>query len=236
MFMTPLGCFISTKIRFGVWEDRAAALLVVFTSQQAKLAQGGDQLYFPWVLEAGKVVTLLVCLCWRSLPDVGSHLHSWRLVWWRGVASVSFSKLGSSFCQCLYFRPSSKQKTPESRNILGFWTPSAELTVLWSVWDAHLSPAAVFADHVCVGHGGEERVRLQVVRQAGQELSDVDEVHLQQDVLVQPQDAETRPEQTLLPVPTEDVPNTTRHVQREGLTVQSEDPGQKQVKTHHHFK
>lgn len=31
---------------------------------------------------------------------------------------------------------------------------------------ADLSPAAVPADHVRVGHGGEERVRLQVLRQA----------------------------------------------------------------------
>lgn len=93
---------------------------------------------------------------------------------------------------------------------------------------ADLSPAAVPADHVRVGHGGEERVRLQVVRQARQELSDVDEVHLKQDVLEQTQDAETRPEQTLLAVPTEDVPDPTRHVQRKRLTVQGEDPGRTQ--------
>lgn len=92
--------------------------------------------------------------------------------------------------------------------------------------DTDLSPAAVSADHVCVGHGGEQRVRLQVLRQAGQELSDVDEVHLEQDVLKQTQDAQPRPKQTLLPVPTEDVPHPTRHVQGERLAVQSEDPGQ----------
>lgn len=72
---------------------------------------------------------------------------------------------------------------------------------------------------------------LQVLRQASEELSDVDEVHLQQDVLVQAQDAQSRTEQTLLPIPTEDVPHPTRHVQGEGLTVQSEDPGWRQVKT-----
>lgn len=57
-----------------------------------------------------------------------------------------------------------------------------------------LSPAAVPADHVRAGHGVEERVRLQVLRQAREELRDVDEVHLQQDFLVQMQDAQTRPE------------------------------------------
>lgn len=92
--------------------------------------------------------------------------------------------------------------------------------------DTDLSPAAVSADHVCVGHGGEEWVRLQVLRQAGEELGDVDEVHLEQDFLEQTQDAQPRPKQALLPVPTEDVPHPARHVQREGLTVQSEDPGQ----------
>lgn len=90
---------------------------------------------------------------------------------------------------------------------------------------ADLSPAAVPADHVRVGHGREERLRLQVVRQARQELSDVDEVHLDQDVLVKPQDAQPGPEQTLLPVSAEHVPDAASHVQREGLTVQSEDPG-----------
>ena len=77
-----------------------------------------------------------------------------------------------------------------------------------------------------VGHGDEERVRLQVIGQAREELSDVDEVHLQQDFLEQTQDTQPRPKQALLPVPTEDVPHSTRHVQGEGLTVQREDPAQ----------
>lgn len=38
---------------------------------------------------------------------------------------------------------------------------------LFCACDADLSPAAVPADHVCVGHGGEECVCLQVLRQAG---------------------------------------------------------------------
>jgi len=92
--------------------------------------------------------------------------------------------------------------------------------------DADLSPAPAPAHHVCVGHGGEECVRLQVLGQAGQELGDVNEVHLEQDFLEQSQDTEPRPKQALLPVPTEDVPHPARYVQWEGLTVQSEDPGQ----------
>lgn len=75
-----------------------------------------------------------------------------------------------------------------------------------------------------VGHGVEERVGLQVIRQPRQELSDVDEVHLQQDVLVQTQDPETSSEQTLLAVTTEDVPHATRHVKGEGLTEKGEYP------------
>ena len=84
---------------------------------------------------------------------------------------------------------------------------------------------------MCVGHGAEECVWLQVLRQAGEELSDVDEVHLEQDVLEETQDAQPRPKQALLAVPTEDVPHPARHVQRERLTVQSEDPGRGRAKT-----
>lgn len=89
---------------------------------------------------------------------------------------------------------------------------------------ADLRPAAIPADHVRVGHGAEERVRLQVVWQATEELRDVDEVHLQQDLLVQTQDPQPRPKQALLAVPAKDVPHPTRHVQWERLTVQGEDP------------
>lgn len=53
----------------------------------------------------------------------------------------------------------------------------------------------------------------------------MDEVHLQQDVLVEAQDAQAHPEQELLPVPAEDVPDPARHVQGEGLGVQGEYPG-----------
>lgn len=90
--------------------------------------------------------------------------------------------------------------------------------------ETDLSPSAVPADHVGVCHGNEERVRLQVLGQAGEELSDVDEVHLEKHVLKQTQDTQTRPEQTLLPVSAEDVPHSARHVQWEGLTVEGEDP------------
>lgn len=88
----------------------------------------------------------------------------------------------------------------------------------------YLCPAAVPTDHVSVGHGSKERVCRQVVRQAAEELSDVDEVHLQQDVLEESQDPETRPEQTLLTVATEYIPHTARHIQRQRLTVEGEDP------------
>lgn len=47
---------------------------------------------------------------------------------------------------------------------------------------------------------------------------------MQQNVLVQPQDAESGPEQELLPVTEEDVPNSARHVQGEGLRVERQDP------------
>lgn len=63
----------------------------------------------------------------------------------------------------------------------------------------------------------------------------MDEVHLQQDLLEQPQDTEPRPEQALLPVPTEDVPHPTRHVQGERLTVQGEDPAGRRTKPCDHF-
>lgn len=76
---------------------------------------------------------------------------------------------------------------------------------------------------------------LQVFRQAAQELSNVDEVHLQQDVLEQPQDPQRGPEQRLLAVPTEHIPNSACHVQGEGLTVECEDPGQEHKINNSHF-
>lgn len=66
--------------------------------------------------------------------------------------------------------------------------------------------------------GGDE------VRQAGEELSHVDEVHAGEDVLVETQQAHRRAEQELFPVSAEHVPHPTRQVQRQRLTVQSEDP------------
>lgn len=88
----------------------------------------------------------------------------------------------------------------------------------------YLSPTAVPADHVCVGHGGEECVCRQVIGQTAEELGDVDEVHLQQDVLEEAQDPKARPEQALLTVAAEHIPHTARHVQRQRLTVEGEDP------------
>lgn len=62
------------------------------------------------------------------------------------------------------------------------------------------------------------------VGQPGEELSHVDEVHAGEDVLVETQQTERRAEQELLSVPAEHVPHSTRQVQRQRLTVQSEDP------------
>lgn len=112
------------------------------------------------------------------------------------------------------------QKTPESRSGVrarqdGGSAPERH---------THLHPAAVPADHLRVGHGGEERVGLQVLRQAAEELSDVDEIHLQQNVLEQAENPQRRPKERLLAIATEHVPNAARHVQGEGLAVEREDP------------
>lgn len=53
-----------------------------------------------------------------------------------------------------------------------------------------------------------------------QSLTDADQVHVQQDVLVQSQDPQSRPEQEVLPIPQENVPHSARHVQGEGLSVE----------------
>lgn len=87
-----------------------------------------------------------------------------------------------------------------------------------------LRPLPVAAGHV---HGGdvlEELLWGDEVRQAGEELGHVDEVHAGEDVLVEAQQTQRRPEQELLAVPAEHVPNPTRQVQRQRLTVQGEDP------------
>ena len=63
------------------------------------------------------------------------------------------------------------------------------------------------------------------VGQAGEELGHVDEVHARQHVLVQPQDAQRRAEQELVPVAAEHVPHPARQVQGERLAVQGENPG-----------
>lgn len=139
-----------------------------------------------------------------------------------GGARVSSSRLGSRSCLTPCCRPSSRPKRPgKRRNSQGVFRVRG---VAERAAPPYLRPAAVPTDHVCVGHGGEERVRRQVVGQTAEELGDVDEVHLQQDVLEEAQDPETRPEQTLLTVTAEDVPHTARHVQRQRLTVEGEDP------------
>lgn len=70
----------------------------------------------------------------------------------------------------------------------------------------------------------EELLGRDEVGQAREELGHVDEVHAGQDVLVKTQQAQRRAEQELLVVPAEHVPHPTRKVQRQRLTVQSEDP------------
>lgn len=91
----------------------------------------------------------------------------------------------------------------------------------------YLGPLPVAAGHV---HGGdvlEELLGRDEVRQAGEELGHVDEVHAGQDVLVEAQQAQRRAEQELLAVPAEDVPHAARQVQGQGLAVEGEDPGGK---------
>lgn len=91
-----------------------------------------------------------------------------------------------------------------------------------------LCPLPVAADHLSVGDAAEEAFGWRVIRQSGQELSDVDEIHLQEHFLIEPQDSEARTEQELLPVSAEHVPHPTRHIERQGLSVKGEDP----VNTH----
>lgn len=88
----------------------------------------------------------------------------------------------------------------------------------------YLRPLPVAAGHVDGGDVLEELLSGDEVGQAGEELSHVDEVHAGQDVLVETQQAQRRAEQELLAVSAEHVPDPARQVQRQRLTVQSEDP------------
>lgn len=90
----------------------------------------------------------------------------------------------------------------------------------------HLWPFLVLAVHVDGGNAREDLFSRDVVRQTRQKLSDVDEVHVCEDVLVKPQDTQCSAEEKLLTIPTEHVPHTTRNIQRERFTVQGEDPAQ----------
>lgn len=62
------------------------------------------------------------------------------------------------------------------------------------------------------------------VRQSGQELGHVDKVHAGQHFLVETQHAQRCAEQELLTISTKHIPDTTRQVQRQRLTIQCEDP------------
>lgn len=66
--------------------------------------------------------------------------------------------------------------------------------------------------------GGDE------VRQAGEELCHVDEVHAGQDILVEPQQAQRCAEEELLAVSAEHVPHAARQVQWKRLAIECEDP------------
>lgn len=92
--------------------------------------------------------------------------------------------------------------------------------------DAYLWPFLVLAVHVDGGYAGEDLLSRDTVRQACQELSDVDEVHVCEDVLIKMQDTQCSAEEKLLTITTEHVPHTTRNVQWEWFTVQGEDPRQ----------
>lgn len=89
---------------------------------------------------------------------------------------------------------------------------------------SHLCPLPVTAGHVNSSDVLEELLGRDEVGQAGEELSHVDEVHAGQDVLVETQQSQRCAEQELLAVSAEHVPHPTRQVQRQRLTVQSEDP------------
>lgn len=76
----------------------------------------------------------------------------------------------------------------------------------------YLVPAAVAAEHMRVSDAGEECVRRGVLREAGQELGAVDEVHLQQDVLIKAQDSQRRAEQGLFSITAKQIPHATCHI------------------------
>lgn len=56
-------------------------------------------------------------------------------------------------------------------------------------------------------------------------LTYADEVHMPQDFLVKPQDPQSCPEEELLSIPKENVPDSAGHVQGKGLCVERQDPG-----------
>ena len=79
--------------------------------------------------------------------------------------------------------------------------------------------------HLNAGNGSKELLGGQVLRQPREELRHVNEVHPGQDVLKQPEEAQGRAEQELLPVTAEHVPDPAGQVEGQGLAVESEDPG-----------
>lgn len=88
----------------------------------------------------------------------------------------------------------------------------------------HLGPLPVAALHLDGTDGREDLGGLQAIRQAGEELRHVDEVHVGQRVSKQPQNAQCCAEKELLAIPAEHVPHAACQVQWQRLAVQGEDP------------
>lgn len=96
-------------------------------------------------------------------------------------------------------------------SIFAFHFPHKEIPVVDHII-TDLSPLPVAADHLSVGDAAEEAFGWRVFRESGQELGDVNELHLQEHFLIEPQDPESRAEQELLPVSAEHVPHPTCHI------------------------
>lgn len=84
---------------------------------------------------------------------------------------------------------------------------------------AYLCPFLVPALHLDCGDSCKHFICWQVLRQPGQKLSTVDEVHPGQDVLKKLQDTQSCAEEKFLSISTEYIPDAAGQVQGQGLTV-----------------
>lgn len=106
-----------------------------------------------------------------------------------------------------------------------FETHSA--SVSWLCYTlTYLCPFLVPALHLDRGDSCKHFICWQVLRQPGQKLGTVDEVHPGQDILKKLQDAQSCAEEKFLSISTEYIPDAASQVQGQGLTVQGEDPGE----------